>query len=314
MALLNMNCIVNVMMFAAVILMATNVSGFAGNSSRMVSFWYDPAAYGGSDINATLDLVRSHPGAVSRVMIYCGHGVGAGGSIVNDPKNNALCLDAGLIAGLKSAGVVPELVLNSGTSNVADFRALFANASAQIAFLVSEAKRFGVGGWNLDLEPVSSAASDAPIYSAFCGQLKTALHQIDVRLTIAVANWSPMLSNFAVLAGNVDRLLDMETYNANSMAGWLAGDNWGGYYNALLAPGVNRSKSGPGLGCWPQLCGKDLCWTTTAASGKPRMDRIKQDGVLEVALFRIIQIPSQKWPEDWWWPLLLDFVNTPLSN
>jgi len=51
------------------------------------------------------------------------------------------------------------------------------------------------------------------------------------------------------------------------------------------------SKVGPGLGCWPATCGNatckaakncPLCWSTTAASGKQRMERIMQDGVPEV--------------------------------
>ena len=58
----------------------------------------------------------------------------------------------------------------------------------------------------------------------------------------------------------------------------------------------------------PAKCGKDLCWSTTADSAAQRMARIEADGLEEVAMFRIIQIPSEKWPEDFWWPLLAKFL------
>ena len=107
----------------------------------------------------------------------------------------------------------------------------------------------------------------------------------------------------------------METYNADSMSGWLNGDNYGGYYTKMLAPGVPRTKAGPGLGCWPAKCGKHMCWSTTASSAAERMDRITNDSMPEVALFRIIQVSGYAaWPEDFWWPLLKQFRSSPLIS
>eukprot|EP00037_Helgoeca_nana_P018478 m.176806 g.176806 ORF g.176806 m.176806 type:complete len:303 (+) comp24460_c0_seq1:1735-2643(+) len=287
------------------------VCGVAGK--RNVSFWYAPASYGGSDIGAVLQVLKNNSGAVTSVMNYCGTSIGPGGSLLQDEANAALCTKT-LLPGLTAIGVNPEIVLNSGTNNVSDYRLFFANASQQIPVLVSVAKRFGAVGINMDLEPQvgspSSTPADAVVYAAFCAKLKVALNAIGVRLTIAVANWSPMLSNFKVLAPSVDRLMSMETYNANSMAGWLGGDAFGGDYNELVAPGVLRTNVAPGLGCWPALCGKNPCWTTTAASGPVRMDKITADDIPEVAMFRLIQIPSQQWPQQWWWPLLKTFANS----
>ena len=129
--------------------------------------------------------------------------------------------------------------------------------------------------------------------------------------------WSPMLSNTKLLAPHVDRVLDMETYNADSMSGWLSGDAVGGYYSRFVAPPTARAKLGPGLGCWPAKCGpknaSHLCWSATAASGPPRLARIIADGLPEVALFRIVQVPGRpdlQWPHGWWWPLLAEFAST----
>ena len=99
-------------------------------------------------------------------------------------------------------------------------------------------------------------------------------------------------------------LLCASRYNADSYQGWLAGDNYGGKYNSLIANGVPREHVAPGLGCWPATCGNHLCWTTTQPSGAQRMQRITADGMPEVAMFRFVQTATTKWPQDWWWPLL----------
>ena len=84
---------------------------------------------------------------------------------------------------------------------------------------------------------------------------------------------------------------------SRACSGWLNGDAVGGYYSKFIAPPTARSKLGPGLGCWPANCGPKAtphpCWSTTAASGPPRMARIASDDLPEVALFRIIQVPGR---------------------
>jgi hypothetical protein len=292
--------------------------GEAVAHDRWVSFWYGPASYGGSDINATLNMLSTHRKAVTSVMVYCGHTVASDRITLDSNSTPGLCLDPApgrdaLFAGMKKVGVKPELCLNGGNSNISDYRRFFANAEENVADMVKIGKTFGAAGWNMDLEPQvgspSSTAADAVLYAAFCTKARAALNAAGMRLTIAVAQWSPMLSAFSVLAPTVDRLLDMETYSANSMAGWLNGDAYGGYYTKLLAPDVPRSVAGPGLECWPAAkCGGAPCWSTTAASAAERMDRIASDGVPEVALFRIVAIPNANMPQDFWWPLLEQFL------
>lgn len=286
--------------------------------TRDVSFWYGPASYGGEDMDAVVSLMANHSNTVSSVMIYCGHGIGPGGTLSYDAANAAMCLGSGgpgsgtgLIRRLRAVGVIPEIVLNSGTSNITDFHLFWANDS-MVEALVQAVTAFQAGGINLDLEPTSSAATDAAAYAAFCTKVKAGLEKLTspARLTVAVAQWSPMLAQYATLAPTVHRLLDMETYNAGSMTGWLDGDGFGGDYVKFIDAAMPRDKAGPGLGCWPAKCGTALCWSATEPSGKPRVDRMIADDVPEMALFRLIQIPKANltWPQDWWWPLLDEFA------
>ena len=89
--------------------------------------------------------------------------------------------------------------------------------------------------------------------------------------------------------------------------GWLKGDKYGGYYEQLLQAGGENAVA-PGLGCWNASCGKHTCWTATPDSAGQRINRIKADGIMEVAMFRIVQQAGvDKMPQDWWWPALEQF-------
>ena len=282
----------------------------AESGARRVSFWYAPNSYGGGDINATVELLRAHKDAVTNLFVYCGHSIDASGLAYN-PKTGAYCLN-GLMRDISALGMSPEIVVDSGSSNVSDYRAFFANGTAHITALVAEAARFGAKGVSFDLEPQvgkpASTAADAALYAAFLAQARRAFQAAGLRTTVAAAQWGAMIADYSALGGAVDRVLDMETYNADSMAGWLAGDAFGGYYDQLLA-GTGALKAAPGLGAWNATCGDHACWTTTAASGAARMARVAADGVQEVALFRIVQQDgAAKMPQEWWWPLLADFL------
>eukprot|EP00937_MAST-01D_sp_MAST-1D-sp2_P002748 g2748.t1 len=279
-----------------------------------VSFWYGPGSYGGEDMGATVELLRAHRGAVTNLLVYCGHSVGARG-LEYDAKLGALCLESGLLANVSALGIAPEIVVDSGSSNVTDYRRFFANASANIAALAAEGRRFGAAGIHFDLEPQkgspASTTADSILYAAFLRRARAAFAAsapAPMRTTVAVAEWCPMTKNYAPLAAATDRLMDMETYNADSMRGWLQGDAYGGYYGTFERQ-AGPGKGAPGMGAWNQSCGDHACWSTTAASGAARLARAQADGVREVAVFRIVQQNgAQKMPQDWWWPLLEDFV------
>eukprot|EP00658_Telonema_sp_P-2_P049344 TRINITY_DN3751_c0_g1_i1.p1 TRINITY_DN3751_c0_g1~~TRINITY_DN3751_c0_g1_i1.p1 ORF type:complete len:350 (-),score=73.31 TRINITY_DN3751_c0_g1_i1:406-1455(-) len=279
---------------------------------RWVSFWYAPAA---NDLNQTIDVLTRNKDAVSSVMLYCGHSVSGTGKLVGSVS--PLCVGpGGIVPALRALGIAVEFVVNDGSTNVTAHK-LFMKDPSSVDQLLVIGKANGLSGWNLDLEPqtVPGTAADAAVYAAFCKRLRAVLNPAGIRLTIDVASWSGMLSQFSELADGVDRLMDMETYNADSMDGWLQGDSYGGYYTKFVTSDVPRVANGVGLGSWPTAaCGSHPCWTTTAASVAPRISRMIQDGVPELAMFRLYgdqsrgTPPDQRWPEDFWWPALRAFL------
>eukprot|EP00939_MAST-03C_sp_MAST-3C-sp1_P004041 g4041.t1 len=305
-----------VLLLAAVATTTTFVEGNLLNRSRVVSFWYAPSE---ADLNQTIQVLSNHSDAVSSVMLYCGHGVNNDGTFVN--KVSSICSGpTGVVERLRALNIEVEFVVNDLCTNVTAHKMWFENENT-IDTLVNIAKEYGLSGWNLDLEPqkVPGTADDAKPYASFCANLRTELNKVGTRLTIDVAQWSPMLRQYDVLAPTVDRMMNMETYNADSFDGWLNGDAYGGFYTAFVNSGIPRRANGVGLGCWPTAGCEGAnhdwpCWTTTPPSGEPRMKRIAQDGVPEVALFRLYgdqsekTPPNSRWPEDFWWPLLHDFL------
>ena len=306
------------------LLLAMALLGAPAASPRRVSMWYAPGAYGGTDINASLDLLAAHPNVVGSLLLYCGHEVTAAPGVSDNPARDMLnqttkmlCLDgqygarAGLIERLGAVGVRPEIVLNSGNSDINDYRAFFRNASENVAAMVAIGKEFSAQGWHLDLEPQHPPAeeADAALFASFLATARPAFNAAGMRLTASVARWSPMLSNYSLLAPHVDRLMQMETYVADSMRGWLDGDSYGGNYGPFVE-GATVQKAAPGFLCSnSSKCGDHLCWSDTPASVAERMKRLQADGVEEVALFDLQRrqtLPLT--PRDFWWPLLEDFV------
>lgn len=121
-------------------------------------------------------------------------------------------------------------------------------------------------------------SADAALFAQWLEAVRTILSPHGVRLTVAVANWSPVLREFKTLAGAVDRLLDMETYNAKSYMEWLT------YYTPLL--GIPRSQAGVGLGCWLDKSTNGT-WSVTNTSAVQRVQRAISDQMLELAMFRL---------------------------
>ena len=149
-----------------------------------------------------------------------------------------------------------------------------ANATIFAKTMIDVAQRFSAVGVNVDSEPDQGGG---PTYlpgpfAAYLQVLKPILNGAGIRLTADVAQWCPMTSDYALLAPTVDRMLNMEQYNANSMDGWLNGDEYGGYYVQFLSD-APVDKCAPGLGIWKASCGTNSsgapvpCWTTLEESG-----------------------------------------------
>eukprot|EP01052_Picozoa_sp_SAG31_P014131 SAG31_NODE_868_length_11355_cov_4.658582_5_plen_193_part_00 len=154
--------------------------------------------------NASLASLSKHASVVRSVLLFCGHGVSnASAGITLDPRgsprnSSSICVQGqdgstrGLIARLKLMDIVPELVLSNGffcsnwsdptggtcaeRADVADYRAFFANAEANVAEMVRIGRAWGTKGWHFDLEPVKSGSTkaDAAMYAAFLGTARKA--------------------------------------------------------------------------------------------------------------------------------------------
>eukprot|EP01052_Picozoa_sp_SAG31_P014130 SAG31_NODE_868_length_11355_cov_4.658582_4_plen_145_part_00 len=141
-----------------------------------------------------------------------------------------------------------------------------------------------------------------------------------------------MLSEYATLANVSDVLMSMETYQANSMDGWLHSDQYGGDYIALIrAAGV--AKTSPGFACshgsgsfsanateqalWNgTLCGQNPCWTDSPVSWEQRLQRMKRDGVREASIF-MLNHRQGTWPcpvDESFWEQLHKFVSVENST
>jgi len=265
------------------------------------------------DVQATVNQIKAHQDVISSVMLYCGHAVDSSGRFLADVSN--LCDDkkgGGLIETIKSLGVGVEFVVADQASDPNAYH-IFWSDQSNIQKMTQIAQQYKILGWNLDLEPehVQAKPNDAKLYAAFCASLKSSLNKVGTRLTVDVAAWSPMLVNFPLLSSSVDRLMDMDTYVANSMNGWLNGDDWGGFYNLFINTSVPLGKCSVGLGGWIDNCKNgQICWSSTAASGPPRIQRLIADNVTEISFWRLYGKTGQEWPESWWWPLITQFVNS----
>eukprot|EP00940_MAST-03C_sp_MAST-3C-sp2_P003531 g3531.t1 len=221
-------------------------------------------------------------------MLYCGQAVNNNGSFTL--RTSEICEKNGLLLStLRKLNIGIEFVVNDACTNVTAHKLWMKNEKT-VDELVSIAKEYNLMGWNLDLEPqtVSGTTDDAHIYADFLKHARFTLNQIGTRLTIDVAQWSPMLSQYEVLGPTVDRMMNMETYNCDSFDGWMHGDAFGGYYDSFVNKNVPRNSNGIGTGSWPTAtCGTShLCWSTTQASVKPRIDQMISDDIPEISLFR----------------------------
>eukprot|EP00656_Telonema_subtile_P039633 TRINITY_DN44721_c0_g1_i1.p1 TRINITY_DN44721_c0_g1~~TRINITY_DN44721_c0_g1_i1.p1 ORF type:complete len:245 (+),score=47.46 TRINITY_DN44721_c0_g1_i1:177-911(+) len=218
-------------MFFASLLVGAVAAFTAQSPKRSVSFWYSPSA---GDLNQTISVLTRNKDAVTSMMLYCGHSVSNEGKLVGTVS--PLCVGpGGIVPALVELGIGVEFVVNDGSTNATAHKIFMADPTS-IPSLLAIGQANKISGWNLDLEPqsVPGTAADAVVYAAFCQKLRAALNPAGIRLTIDVAQWSVMLAQFSVLAPSVDRLMNMETYNADSLNGWLQGDNYGGDYTKFV--------------------------------------------------------------------------------
>jgi hypothetical protein len=226
-------------------------------------------------------------------MVYCGQNLQDDGTIgpLVWPENCLAPSGGGVLPALAKAGVHPELWVGGGNNSIYAARALWkepTNSIAELSVFVKEAKV--LKGVNIDIEPQTPGnagnVTDAEHYAAWLTTLGTSLHLQNVRLTAAVADFSPVLHQFPLLANATDRIFTMSTYNAYSLEAWMLG------YRAFLANSTSKpitplDKAGIGLGGWMDRKWQGR-WSTTLASAQQRVAQMVEDGVKEIAVFPIM--------------------------
>ena len=275
--------------------------------SKAVSFWYSAD----ESWPALIAQISPHVGNESRassvtsVQIYCGLDVSDAGTIID--SFSSAC--AGVIPALTALGVRAELVLNSGNCSIDAYRLLWADTHTAPRQLLAALLAANASGLNIDNEPItddckggvgSGEEADAALFATWLAAVRTLLNGAGLRLTVDVASWSPVIGEYAVLAGSVDRLQCMGTYNGESEV------QWRGWYDGFIAA-APRAVAGVGLGAWLDGANASAWWETPEAAAI-KVAQARADGIPELAVFNLNPMQKPAWPLDYWWPLLDAFI------
>lgn len=271
------------------------------NSTKTISWWY--AADGGW--RETVAQIEAHLEVVSSVQTYCGYQVSDDGRIIGDLSSHC----AHFFPAITKLGVRAELTLGGGNCSIVSYRTLWADTTESPNVLLRATLAANASGLNIDLEPQSDSCNgdptgttaDAAIYATWLAAVRDLFHTRGLRVTADVADWSPVLSEYATLAPAVDRLQDMETYNADSFGDWMSA------YVNIINPTIPRAAAGIGLGVWLDNTDNGT-WSITPASATQRVAQAIADGVQELAMFRLLPQANPAWPLDFWWDALLPFM------
>lgn len=270
--------------------------------TRWVSWWY------ACDNNwpAAVKIIQAaNLSTVTSVQTYCGWTVADNGTVVGSTSSQC----KSFFEAITALGVQAELTLDSGNCSIDAYRTLWKDTIDSPQLLLQAAQAVNATGWNIDLEPQgdncqsggTGTPADAVLFASWLTATKKVLNTAGIRLTVDVASWSPVLSQYGVLASSVDRLQCMETYNGDSLDQWLT------YYNDFLNA-IPIDKAGVGIGTW--LDGKTDWWETPVGA-QTKINYAIQDHVPELACFRIDPETSPTWPPTFWWNILNNYTNSP---
>jgi hypothetical protein len=278
--------------------------------SPAVSFWYSPIGptYGPWEPDWTnmLKKVEAHKHTITSVILFCGISVAPGGAVGGNVS--AACANT-IIPGLLKIGVRVEICLESGTSDVKDYRLLFARDPQPLASrMVAIGTKHRLSGWNMDLEPQkgapSSTKADAVLYSAWAAKVAPTLHAAGMRFTADVGCCGAGLVEYATLAKGFDRVMDMVTYNSASLTSWLGPLHRFTTTVPTLAQSV-------GLGAWissvTNATSAPEHWSITPASATERICHIMNASVPEVSVYVLSGAPATD-PEEFWWAQLDKYI------
>lgn len=169
-------------------------------------------------------------------------------------------------------------------------RQVFANPQPFIDQCVSEAKKYGYFGYNLDWEPTDDCTEqDGNDYAAFIQTFSRALHDEGLKVSVDFASWSPVWNLTAIAETEADYIISMSTYTNND-------DSFSSQLNKLVTA-VDLGRAGVGLETVNASDGSRLPLDEV----KWRFDQIEAAGVREVDLWRSPVPPL-------WWPMIKKFA------
>lgn len=272
--------------------------------NRRISWWFDVAG------NVTVDAanaaaIRAHRSVFSRVMPY-------NANIPLDGNVSYWWSDEQSVRGwvqpLQDLGV-PVLPYLLDIDNATQMHLVYSNASKVVEDSVAIALHFGFQGWFIDYEdeyPPDTSPQKSQKLATFLTQLGGALQKQNMSLTICVAGWSKLLSDYTALANTpVSELQLMSTYSRPSNYQALISD----YFSKVKAGAGDLRKAGVGLGIYYDgRNGYPNEWSEQSA--RSFMQYVTAQGGSSLDIFRLYQKEKYDWPhEEYWWRVLEEFIN-----
>eukprot|EP00604_Paraphysomonas_vestita_P001840 CAMPEP_0174821678 /NCGR_PEP_ID=MMETSP1107-20130205/9175_1 /TAXON_ID=36770 /ORGANISM="Paraphysomonas vestita, Strain GFlagA" /LENGTH=209 /DNA_ID=CAMNT_0016038965 /DNA_START=192 /DNA_END=821 /DNA_ORIENTATION=- len=169
-------------------------------------------------------------------------------------------------------------------------RQVFEQPQVFIDQCLSEAKKYGYTGYNLDWEPTEDVTSDDGIaYAEFIETFAQQLHANNLKLTVDIATWSAVWNYEELAKTSADTFISMGTYTSSDSS----------FTNQLnlLVDAFGPSRSGVGLqtvnaSTEERIPLNEVIW---------RFEQIKASGVTEVDIWKTPVPP-------FWWPIMEKYL------
>ena len=140
-------------------------------------------------------------------------------------------------------------------------------------------------------------------FAAFLSELGDALHDEGMELTVCVAAWTPLLSDYKTLAGSsVDELQQMSTYAMSNPADYEP------FITDYFSKVGDLDKAGVGIGVYYDGGEYEQEWDEDSA--RAFIQYVSKNGGTRLDIFRLLKDGAADWPKaDWWLDVLEEFVH-----
>jgi len=270
----------------------------------MISWWFDVNENSDTDAN-NLAKIKKHKNVFSRVMPFNG-GLVNEGNVSEWWNEDAVRPWFDPLKEINGLKILPYFV---DIDNSTQMHLVYDNMTAVIADVVAIAKHYGFDGWFIDYEdeyPPDTNENKTQELALFLTTFADALHKEGMELTICVASWSELLSDFTTLGkSSVDELQNMDFYSMNETDAYEPRID--SYFDAV----GDVDKAGVGIGIYYDGVNYPDYWPKETAT--KFLQYVKSKGGTRLDVFRLVDEGKGKdgetWPrEDWWWELFEEFM------